>query len=220
MLVAFSLVIICSYERLLLSDSITPALPRPSLAARLGMHPELAIGYFGLLFFMIGDGVEAGFLSPYLLHMHFSPQQVALVFTAYGATAAIASWFSGALSDLLGPKTVMWIGLAIWLAFEVPFLLFGIARQDYSMIVLTYTLRGFGYPLFAFGFLVWVTAVTPRERLATAVGWFWSARTGGLPTLGSLLASFSVPLIGNYKTLWISSALVLFGRPGCPARHS
>ena len=175
------------------------------------MHPQLAIGYFGLLFFMIGDGVEAGFLSPYLLHMHFSPAQVALVFTAYGATAAIASWFSGALSDLLGPKTVMWIGLAIWLAFEVPFLLFGIARQDYSMILLTYTLRGFGYPLFAFGFLVWVTAVTPRERLATAVGWFWSARTGGLPTLGSLLASFSVPLIGSYKTLWISSLLVLFG---------
>ncbi len=33
----------------------------------MGMHPELAIGYMGLLLFMIGDGVEAGFYLPYSL---------------------------------------------------------------------------------------------------------------------------------------------------------
>ena len=60
-------------------------------------------------------------------------------------------------------------------------------------MLLTYALRGFGYPLFAYGFLVWITAATPAERLGTAVGWFWFAFTGGLPTLGSLLASFTVP---------------------------
>jgi polyol permease family len=184
---------------------------RFALIERIGMHPELAIGYLGLLLFMIGDGVEAGFLSPLLVDLHFSAAQVALVFTAYGITAALASWLSGALSDIFGPKKVMWAGLLIWIGFEMPFLLLGIAHANFATIVLSYGLRGFGYPLFAYGFLVWVAAVTPERYLATAVGWFWSARTGGLPTLGALLASFSVPLLGAYKTLWVSVAFVAAG---------
>src|SRR6185369_17927659 len=34
---------------------------------RLGIYPPLVWGYVGLLFFMIGDGVEAGYLSKYLV---------------------------------------------------------------------------------------------------------------------------------------------------------
>jgi polyol permease family len=175
------------------------------------MHPQLALGYLGLLLFMVGDGVEAGFLSPLLIDLHFSPARVALVFTAYGVTAAVASWLSGALSDIFGPKKVMWAGLLIWIGFEMPFLSLGIAHANYSIILLSYGLRGFGYPLFAYGFLVWIAAVTPERYLGTAIGWFWSARTGGLPTLGALLASFSVPLLGTYKTLWFSVVLVAVG---------
>jgi polyol permease family len=175
------------------------------------MHPELAIGYLGLLLFMVGDGVEAGFLSPLLRDQHFSTRAIALVFTAYGVSAAIASWLSGALSDIFGPRKVMWAGLMIWVAFEIPFLLGGIAHANYPVILASYALRGFGYPLFAYGFLVWITAVTPQRYLGTAVGWFWSARTGGLPTLGALLASFAVPRLGEYKTLWVSVMLVVLG---------
>jgi polyol permease family len=184
---------------------------RAAWLERVGIPPELAFGYLGLLLFMIGDGVESGFLSPILYDMHFSPGQVALVFTLYGSTAAIAAWLSGTLSDLYGPKKVMWTGLLIWIVCEIPFLLLGMAHSNYHWILVSYTLRGFGYPLFAFGFLVWVTAVTPRTYLATAVGWFWMARTGGLPTLGSLLATFSVPRYGAYSSLWLSTAFVLAG---------
>ena len=186
----------------------TPA----SRLERLGMHPGLAIGYLGLLLFMIGDGVEAGFLSPYLLdQLHFSESRIALIFTLYGVTAAIASWLSGALSDIFGAKRVMWMGLAIWIVFEIPFLLFGIHAYNFPVILVSYMLRGFGYPLFAFGFLIWITHVTPQRYLATAIGWFWCARTGGLPTLGSLFASYSVPRYGPYRSLWISVFLVLSG---------
>jgi polyol permease family len=178
---------------------------------KLGMHPELAIGYLGLLLFMIGDGVEAGFLSPMLNDLHFTASQIAIVFTGYGVTAAIASWLSGTLSDIFGPKKVMWAGLLIWIVFEIPFLTAGIAHANYTAIVVSYALRGFGYPLFAYGFLVWITAVTPERYLGTAVGWFWSARTGGLPTLGALLASFTVPILGTYITLWASVGLVAAG---------
>jgi polyol permease family len=188
----------------------TEAAPRAHLLDRLGIYPPLAWGYLGLLLFMIGDGVESGFLSPYLIERGIA-QHVAAIFTAYGVTAAVAAWFSGALSDLWGPRRVMWAGLAIWAVFEVLFLFTLSTSAGYLTVLLTYALRGFGYPLFAYGFLVWITAATPERRLGTAVGWFWFAFTGGLPTLGSLLASFTVPLIGAYYTLWTSLSLVIVG---------
>ena len=178
---------------------------------KFGMHPQLAMGYLGLLLFMIGDGVESGFLSPYMLDLHFSVNSIAIVFTLYGVAAALASWLSGVLSDLLGPRKVMWAGLLIWLALEIPFLTLGLAHRNYPIILLCYTIRGLGYPLFAFGFLVWVTAVTPHRYLATSVGWFWFARTGGLPTLGSLFASYFVGRSGPYRTLWYSVTFVALG---------
>lgn len=178
---------------------------------RLGIYPPLAWGYLGLLLFMIGDGVESGYLSPYLIGKGISQQHVALIFTVYGATAAVSAWFSGALSDLWGPYRVMATGLGIWCVFEVVFLLVLAGPLDPSLLLGAYALRGFGYPLFAFGFLVWIAAATPARRLGTAVGWFWFAFTGGLPTLGSLLASFTIPLMGAYQTLWCSLGLVIGG---------
>ncbi|WP_073755938.1 MFS transporter [Streptomyces sp. CB03234] len=178
---------------------------------RIGIPKALAWGFLGVLIFMIGDGVESGYLSPYLLDEGMSKERVALLFTVYGVTASVAAWFSGALSDLWGPRRVMMLGLGIWGVFQVVFLVFAVPAVDFWLLLLSYGLRGFGYPLFAYGFLIWVTAVTPKARLGSAVGWFWFAFTGGLPTLGSLVASFAVPRIGAYSTLWLSLGLVLAG---------
>jgi polyol permease family len=192
------------------TDPVT-ASREESFLERVGLHPAMAPGYLGLLLFMTGDGVESGFLAPYLSSRHLSTQQIAYVFTVYGVTAAIAAWFSGALSDLLGPRKVMWIGFSIWVVFELLFLTFGLGHGRYPIILLTYGLRGFGYPFFAFGFLVWITAATPARHLGAACGYFWFAFTGGLPTLGSLFASFMIPRVGQYQTFWLSLGLVLIG---------
>lgn len=178
---------------------------------RLGIPRPLAWGFLGVLLFMIGDGVESGFLSPFLINKGLSTQLVALIFTVYGILVAIGSWFSGALSDLWGPRRVMWCGLACWAIFEVLFLALALPTVNYPLILLTYGLRGLGYPLFAFGFLVWIAAATPPKGLGTAVGWFWFAFTGGLPTLGSFIASFLIPAIGQYYTFWCSLILVVIG---------
>jgi hypothetical protein len=74
-----------------------------------------------------------------------------------------------------------------------------------------YGIRGFGYPMFAFGFLVWITAVAPVARLGAAVGWFYFAFTGGLPTLGALVASVTNPVFGHFGTLWVSVVLLAIG---------
>ena len=86
---------------------------------------------------MIGDGVEAGYLAPFLGEHGVSGDKVALLFTVYGVCACISSWLSGALSDLLGPKRVMWIGLAIWASCEVLFLAIALPTQNYTLMMIT-----------------------------------------------------------------------------------
>lgn len=185
------------------------AKPGSSSVERLGLYPPLAWGFVAVLLFMCACGVESGFLSAYLVGKGVSESAVALVFTVYGATAAFASWLSGALSDLWGPRRVMFAGLVIWVIFHAAFLLLGIASGNYALTVLCYGLRGFGYPLFAYGFLVWITVATPTRNLGTSLGWFWFAFAAGFPTLGSLLASYLIPWTGQYRTLWWATVFVL-----------
>jgi polyol permease family len=177
----------------------------------LGIPRPLAWGFLGLLLFMVGDGVESGYLSPFLTEHGLSQTSVAWIFTTYGLAVGVAGWLSGALSDVWGPRSVIIAGLLSWILFEVLFLTVGLRSGNIFLILLTYGLRGLGYPLFAFGFLVWITVVAPQHRLASAMGWFWFAFTGGLPTLGSVVASYCVPRIGAYSTLWLSTGLVLIG---------
>jgi hypothetical protein len=90
----------------------------------------------------------------------------------------------------------MILGFAVWVVFEVLFLLaLNIGSVPFAAVA--YAVRGFGYPLFAFAFLVWVNITTPVERNGSAVGWFYVAFTGGLPTLGSLFAIGAIPVFGG-----------------------
>lgn len=194
-----------------MSDQSTPHSPLARLCDKIGIPYPLFWGFVGLLIFMIGDGVELGYLSPFLSQRGMAENHIAMVFTLYGVTVGISSWLAGALSNLWGPKRVMMLGLVIWSVFEALFLVYGLQKLSYPMILLTYGLRGFGYPLFAYGFLVWIAAATPSRKMGLAVGWFWVAYAAGLPTLGSLVASISIPVIGALQTFWLSFGLVVIG---------
>src|SRR5246127_1553542 len=187
------------------------SLSRSSLLEYLSIPRELALGYVGLLLFMMGDGVESGYLAHFLHSEGISHEKIALIFTVYGALATMAARYSGGLSDLWGPRLVMWIGLLAWTIFQVVFLGFALPARSFPAVLVSYGLRGFGYPLFAYGFLVLVTTATPTRRLGSAVGWFWFAFSAGLPTLGSLFASVLIPHVGQYITFWCSLAMVIAG---------
>jgi len=178
---------------------------------KLGLPKPLAWGYLGIIIFMMGDGVEQGWLSPYLLENGMTIQQSALLFTVYGVTIAISSWFSGVLAEGYGPRKAMMMGLLLYIIGTIGFVGFGMAKLDYGVMLVTYAIRGFGYPLFAYSFLVWITYRTPKDRLGRAVGWFWFVFTGGLNVFGAYYSSWAIETIGYQNTLWSSIFWVLVG---------
>jgi polyol permease family len=180
-------------------------------AEKAGIPGRLVWGYFGILIFMMGDGMEQGWLSPYLIEHGMSIQRSATLFTVYGITIALSSWFSGVLSEGFGVKKTMLAGLVLYLLGTVGFIGYGITRLDYSVMLLTYALRGFGYPLFAYSFLVWITYESPQHKLGRAVGWFWFVFTGGLNVLGAYYSSWAIHHLGYINTLWSAVLWVLVG---------
>ncbi|MDO4919366.1 RbtT/DalT/CsbX family MFS transporter [Kocuria sp.] len=195
----------------------TPGTPvRENFLDRIGIPSVLKWGFLGVLVFMTGLGVESNFLTPHLVNMLGSTEAtVAVVIGFYSVAVLIASYLSGALSDLWGPRRVMLLGFLIWVVFEVAFLL-AIQTGSLWLTGISYFLRGFGFPLFSFSFLVWINITTPVERNGTAVGWFYVMFTGGLPTLGSLVAIGAIPAFGGGTAgetgaMWLSIALVVAG---------
>lgn len=182
-----------------------------SLLDKVGIPSHLAWGYLGIMIFMMGDGVEQGWLSPYLIGRGMSIQQSALLFTVYGITIAISSWFSGVLAEGYGPKKTMLIGLILYILGTAGFVGYGMPDLNFGTMLITYAIRGFGYPLFAYSFLVWITYRSPQNKLGTAVGWFWFVFTGGLNVFGAYYSSWAIVNLGYLNTLWSSLFWVLLG---------
>ena len=193
-----------------------PAPPRETRLDRIGIPHSLRWGFLGVLVFMTGNGVESNFIAPHMAEaLPTAAALVPTIITMYGVAVLVASYLSGALSDLWGPRRVMLLGFVVWMVFEAAFLV-ALSGESTAGVMISYFLRGFGFPLFAFAFLVWINAVVPSKRNGRAVGWFYVMFTGGLPTLGSLFAIFAIPAFGSgidgeYRTMWASAGLVTLG---------
>ncbi|GGU70595.1 MFS transporter [Streptomyces albospinus] len=184
-------------------------LPRPAV---LGIPRALIWGYVGVLLFMIGDGVETSYLPTYFkTDLGFAEASVGIIFTVYGVTAAVGAFLAGGLCDLWGPRRVMMAGAVCWAVCHALMLAVAVPAHSYWLILFTYGLRGFGYPLFAYGFMVWIMAGAPERQLGKALGWFWFCFTMGYPVIGSVLVSLLKPSIGFYRTLWVSLAMITAG---------
>lgn len=176
-----------------------------------GIPRQLLWGYIGIMIFMMGDGIEQGWLSPYLVDHGMSVQQSASLFTVYGITIAISAWFSGVLAEGFGVRRTMLLGLVLYMLGTVGFVGFGMPELNFPVMLLTYALRGFGYPLFAYSFLVWIAYSSPQQQLGRAVGWFWFVFTGGLNVLGAYYSSWAILKFGHLNTLWTSLFWALLG---------
>lgn len=187
------------------------SLSNTSFFDKAGLPRPLAWGYLGIIIFMMGDGVEQGWLSPYIIEHGMTMAQSASLFTAYGITIAVSSWFSGVLAESYGPRRVMLAGLVLYILGTIAFVGYGLKDFNYPIMLITYAVRGFGYPLFAYAFLVWITYNTPKSQLGRAVGWFWFVFTGGLNVFGAYYSSWFIEIIGHHNVLWSSIFWVLVG---------
>ena len=181
-----------------------------------GIPDSIKWGFPAVLLFMTAVGVESNFLTPHLVAgLNTSEATVSWVITGYSLTVLVASYLSGALADLFGPKRVMLAGAAVFIVFQFAFI-FAISTGNLHLVGLTYFIRGFGFPLFAFAFLVWINHLARPSKLGTAIGWFYVMFTGGLPTLGSLVAFGVIPafgggFVGETAALYVSIALAAVG---------
>lgn len=178
---------------------------------RIGLPKNLLWGFIGLTIFMIGDGVEQGWISPYLVERGMDISEVSFLLTAYGITASIAAWMSGVLVQTKGPRMIMLAGMLAFFVGSVGFIGFGIPALDMSVMLPFYAIRGLGYPLFAYSFLVWINYSAPLEHRGKAVGWFWFMFSLGLSVVGPFYSSVAIPTIGNINVLWSGTLFVVMG---------
>ena len=62
----------------------------------------------------------------------------------------------------------------------------------------SYMLRGMGYPLFIYSFVVLLAQTVDPGKLASAMGWFWTSYSFGIGVFGAYLPAFITPVIGEY----------------------
>lgn len=107
-----------------------------------GLPLNLIWGYVAIAVFMTGDGFELAFLSHYIKALGFTPAQASFAFTLYGLVAALSAWVSGVVAEIITPRKAMLIGFVLWCVFHVLFLVFGLGRANYALILLFYGIRG------------------------------------------------------------------------------
>src|SRR5699024_9213675 len=108
-------------------------------------------------------------------------------------------------------RKTMLVGVGAYIIGQSLFVGIALPSLNFGLMIPTYAIRGLGYPLFAYSFLVWITYRTPQHQLGRAVGWFWFVFTGGLSVLGAFYSSLSISLIGHIPTLWSAIIWVIVG---------
>lgn len=73
---------------------------------KIGIPSHMVWGYIGVVIFMVGDGLEQGWLSPFLVDHGLSMQQSASLFTMYGIAVTISAWLSGTFVQSLHLSSV------------------------------------------------------------------------------------------------------------------
>ena len=168
-----------------------------------GFPKKLSWAFLGVLIFMMGDGLEQTWLSKYIADQGLNS---ATLFSVYGITVAISSWLSGVIAETFGVKKTMLAGFILYVAGVAGFAGIGMSGMNYPVLLATYAVKGLGYPLFAYTFMVWITYRVEKQTLSSAQGWFWFVFTGGLNVLGAYYGIYAKEHFGVLPALW--SALV------------
>ncbi|RSX49516.1 MFS transporter [Bifidobacterium callimiconis] len=182
---------------------------------RFGIPRTLIVGFLTIAIFMTGDGFELTFLTKYMVDQGFSASQGSLLITVYGLFAALAGWTAGMLAEMFGARRIMLIGAGWWIGIHLIFLGVALPSGIYPLILAVYALRGFGYPLFIYSFVVLLSQTVRPDRLSSAMGLFWTCFSMGLGVFGAYIPSFLIPVVGEYRTFWFAIPFSVAGLIMC-----
>ncbi|MGO2962361.1 MAG: RbtT/DalT/CsbX family MFS transporter [Carnobacterium maltaromaticum] len=177
---------------------------------RIGIPVSLFYGYIGLIFFMLGAGIETSWFSAFLVSSGYEIQLVSVIFSLYGLFVALFSWLTSFFVNIFSVRKVMIAGLIIYLVSSV-ILIAGIYFELLPVIALAYTLRGASYPLFAYAFLIWITLRSEFKNLGKATSWFWFSFNLGLTIISPLLASLLLKFSNSINILAVGMVMALLG---------
>lgn len=160
---------------------------------------------------MAGDGFEAAFLPHYVYEIGFSKSDAAFLGTIYGVLAAVSAWSSGVVAEVITPQKTMCIGFLLWIIMHVLFMVFGIGYHNYPAMVAFYGIRGIGFSLFFYSFIIVIVNNVDKVKISIAMGWYWTVYSFGFGVVGGFLPGYTNRVIGENGTLWMAIIWVAIG---------
>ena len=170
---------------------------RPRLAWRLGLQALPARPtFFLLLFITFGVMFAWAFVEPQFMFyayddLSWTSSQLGLVMSAYGLAFMFGAFALGQLSDRLGRKPVLVLGLALFSAQFVGLVIF----RDVTWIVVSFILAGLGNALYDPALSAFILDITPSEQTAGTIG-----LKGTAGSLGNLLGPALVVLFTPFAS--------------------
>jgi len=179
---------------------------------RIGLPRGMRFGVLGMIIFVVGDALEVTWISSFFSSdVGIELSSAAWIITAFGVVGAVGAYVVGPLTNALGPRAVMVIGLFSWVLMDALFIAVAVPSKNYWLLLAFYALRGFGQPLFGFAFLIWLTKRAHTGHEARTQAWFWFCLSGGQQILGVAVAGFVLPVLGPIGTLWVGLLIALVG---------
>lgn len=214
--VALSISIVMAVAALLLAIVRLPETHRPATSARIrgnswranlegvpgrGAFVMLMVIAFGVMF--AWAFIEPKFMFYAYDDLGWSSSQLGLVMSTYGLSFMVGEFTLGRLSDRLGRKPVLVLGLALFAAQFIGLVIF----REAAWIVVSFILAGLGNALFDPALSAMILDIAPPERTAGMIG--LKSTAGALGNLlGPGLVVLLTPVAGPLAVFSIAAAIV------------
>lgn len=146
---------------------------------------------FNIFLVFTGIGLVIPIMPTYMAELHISGSTVGMLVAAFSLTQLLFSPLAGRLSDSLGRKKIIVLGMVIFALSEG---LFGAVSSTYLLFIARF-LGGIGAALIMPAVMAYTADITSNEERAKGMGFITAAITTGFiigPGIGGILAEYGI----------------------------